>query len=56
MGAMAWAIRVNRTVIYAVEGGPAYKLPDHHNQWGEAWWIDADIIDFHCVYSADKDA
>ena len=43
LGAMAWAIRVGRGVIYKVEGDPAYLLPDHHNGCGKAWWIDEDI-------------
>ena len=30
MGAMAWAIKTGRTVIYQVKGERAYKLPDHH--------------------------
>ena len=57
-GAMAWAIKVGRTVIYAVDGEPAYKLPDHHNGYGEAWWIDEDVSlqNVKCVFSADKDA
>lgn len=41
--AMAWCIHTGRTVIYEVKGGPAYKLPDHHNKFGEAWWIDEDV-------------
>lgn len=55
-GAMAWAIKANRTVIYKVSGSPAYKLPDHHNKFGDAYWIDEDIKDFQCVFSAIKDA
>lgn len=57
-GAMAWAIKVGRTVIYEVNGDPAYKLPDHHNAYGEAWWIDNDvpIESIRCVFSADSDA
>lgn len=57
-GAMAWAIKVGRTVIYKVDGEPAYKLPDHHNDYGEAWWIDENVpIDrIKCVFSAEKDA
>ena len=56
--AMAWAIKTGRTVIYELDGEPAYKLPDHHNIYGEAWWIDADVPkdNMHCVFSADKDA
>lgn len=58
--AMAWAIKVRRSVIYRVEGAPnvMYKLPDHHNVFGEAWWFDSDIPveNIKCVFSADKDA
>jgi len=41
--AMGWAIKTGRNVIYAVSGEPAYKLPDHHNQYGCAWWIDENV-------------
>ena len=56
--AMAWAIKVNRTVIYEIDGGPAYKLPDHHNRFGQAWWIDDNIpvSKITCVFSAESDA
>ena len=56
MGAMAWAIKVNRTVIYEIESGKCHKLPDHHNIYGEAWWADEDIKIFKCVFSACSDA
>jgi len=56
MAALAWAVKANRKVIYEITGTTAYKLPDHHNQFGEAWWFDEDIIDFKCVFSAVKDA
>lgn len=59
-GAMAWAIKVNRTVIYEINSNSCntYKLPDHHNKFGEAWWIDENvpIENIKCVFSADKDA
>lgn len=50
-GAMAWALKTGRTVIYELEGEPSYKLPDHHNKFGEAWWIDKDVplCDIKCV-------
>lgn len=56
--AMAWAIKTKRPVIYEVNGEPAYKLPDHHNKYGEAWWIDSDVFvkDIKCVFSAESDA
>lgn len=50
--AMAWAMQVGRKVIYEIEGGKAYKLPDHHNEFGEAWWFDEDICQFKKAYSA----
>ena len=57
IAAMAWAMRVKRTVIYEVRAPKevAYKLPDHHNEFGEAWWFDKNVVDFKCFYSAGKD-
>ena len=55
MGAMAWALKTGRTVFYAVHVDDAdrtHKLPDHHNEFGEAWWFDGDVTDFECRYSA----
>ena len=56
--AMAWAIKSGRKVIYEVTAPDhvCHKLPDHHNRWGEAWWIDGDVFQFVCEFSADKDA
>lgn len=34
--AMAWSMKVGRTVIYKIECNNPYKLPDHHNEFGEA--------------------
>ena len=30
-----------------------YKLPDHHNQFGDAWWVDCDVScdNYRCVLS-----
>jgi hypothetical protein len=49
--AMLWSMKVHRSVIYQIEGEPAYKLPDHHNEFGQAWWIDEDVTVFKCVVS-----
>jgi len=51
IGAMAWAIKTGRTVIYEINGEPAFKLPDHHNKFGDAWWIDDDVSveNINCV-------
>lgn len=52
--AMFWAMTSGRTVIYECEGENPYKMPDHHNQFGEAWWNDGDIPykDIKCIISA----
>jgi len=56
MGAMAWAIKVGKKIIYEIETNDkkTHKLPDHHNEFGEAWWADDNIINFRCIYSGDK--
>lgn len=54
--AMAWAIKVGRTVIYEIECDRPHKLPDHHNRFGEAWWNDGNVTKFRCVFSAERDA
>jgi len=56
--AMAWAIKVQRRVIYSVHGyspNNCHKLPDHHNKFGNAWWIDEDVpvSNIKCVWSGD---
>ena len=58
MAAMAWAIKTERKVIYQLEALEVYKLPDHHNQFGEAYWTDEDVSieRIKCVFSAVKDA
>lgn len=48
---MGWAMKVKRNVIYEFEADKAHKLPDHHNQFGEAWWNDGDVSEFKCVLS-----
>ena len=55
-GAMAWAMKVGRTVILEFESSVTHKLPDHHNRFGEAWWADEHIASWKCVFSAEKDA
>lgn len=53
--AMAWACKTGRSVVLAVQGEDCHKLPDHHNAFGEAWWIDHDVSAWRCVFSP-KDA
>ena len=54
--AMAWSMKVGRTVILEFEAEIPYKLPDHHNIFGEAWWNDGDVTEWKCVFSAIGDA
>lgn len=51
MAAMAWAIKTGRKVIYEIEANAPHKLPDHHNEFGFAWWNDGDVTEFICFYS-----
>jgi len=53
MGAMAWAIKTGRKVIYTFDVNTYHKLPDHHNKYGEAFWTDESIKygDIGCEYS-----
>lgn len=53
--AMAWACKTGRSVILQIEGNDCHKLPDHHNAFGDAWWIDHNVNQWKCVFSP-KDA
>jgi len=56
--AMAWSMKVGRKVIYEIDAEKeiCHKLPDHHNRFGDAWWIDSNVSDFKCVFSTYTDA
>ena len=54
--AMAWAMKVGRVVILEFDADKPHKLPDHHNPFGEAWWNDANVTEWKCVFSAIGDA
>ena len=54
--AMLWSMKTRRTVIYEIDTSNEeniYKLPDHHNQFGDAWWIERNIntSELKCVIS-----
>ena len=51
LAAMAWAMKTGRTMILEIETPNVYKLPDHHNQFGEAWWNDGNVINYSVYYS-----
>lgn len=52
-GAMAWAIKVGRKIIYEIEVPEAWMLPDHHNDFGTAYWHDeiVPVTKIKCVLS-----
>lgn len=62
--AMLWSLSINgkRQVFLEINCNEdisennIHKLPDHHNQFGEAWWIDEDVKcdNYKCVLSASK--
>jgi hypothetical protein len=55
MAAMAWAMKTGRKVIMLVEPVTTPQmLPDHHNDYGRAWWTDSVPIErVKCAYSAE---
>lgn len=54
MAAMAWAIKTGRTVIYEFDAIDPHMLPDHHNEYGKAWWNDGNIHNYKCIFSANN--
>ena len=56
MAAMAWAMKTGRKVIYStdVDGDTLHLLPDHHNDFGRAWWWNnaVPMERVRCEYSA----
>lgn len=55
IAAMAWAMKVGRSIILEIECDNPYKLPDHHNEFGQAWWNDGDVKEWKCFYSAGRE-
>ena len=55
MAAMAWGMKTVRKVILRVEPvATPQMLPDHHNEYGRAWWTESVPIErVKCAYSAE---
>lgn len=51
LAALAWAVKTGRRVVLEIDAPNAHKLPDHHNEFGTAWWNDGDVLAWRCVYS-----
>jgi hypothetical protein len=43
---------VGHLAVTLCKAADTYKLPDHHNKYGEAWWADENIDKWQCEYSA----
>ena len=54
MAALAWGCKVGRSVVLAIDGTGSIKLPDHHNRYGEARWVDENIHTWKCIISPKK--
>jgi len=58
LGAMGWAIKTGRKIVYSFETNDelTHKLPDHHNKYGTAFWVEEDIkyCNIKCEFSGDK--
>lgn len=53
-GALAWCIKVGRSVVYEIDVEKFHKLPDHHNKFGDAYWSEESVKEFKCIYSGNK--
>ena len=55
MAAMAWAMKTGRKVIMHVDPvSTPQMLPDHHNDFGRAWWTESIPMErVKCAYSAE---
>lgn len=43
-GAIAWSLHARRSIIIAIPcNKKVYKLPDHHNRFGIAYWCDGSV-------------
>ena len=56
VAALAWGCKVGRTVVLEFDANAPHKLPDHHNEYGQAFWNEGNVNEWKCVFSAEKDA
>jgi hypothetical protein len=50
-GAVYWGTKHGRPIVLEIEAPRevCHKLPDHHNTFGEAWWVDDTILKWETV-------
>lgn len=46
ISAMLWSMKSKRTVIFKIEvsGLELHLLPDHHNCYGKAWFVNSNVM------------
>ena len=59
--ALAWGMKTGRTVLLKIptenhEREDVHKLPDHHNKYGEAWWIEGDVVTWEREFSCEGES
>ena len=57
--ALAWCVKTGRTVILELDGWEqedVHKLPDHHNKYGSAYWVDKNVTSWKGIFDASSDA
>lgn len=47
--AREWGRLVGRKVILRAVATDCHKLPDHHNEFGTAWWCDRDVTEWELL-------
>ena len=51
--AALWASRTGRTVLVEIDvsrdAHRLHMLPDHHNEYGKAWWLDGNATMLHVM-------
>lgn len=55
--AMLWCMHTMRNVIYEMDFDSPQKLPDHHNQFGKAFWNSNNIPyeNIKCIVSVENE-
>ena len=57
--ALAWCVKTHRTVVLELTGWSQeeiHKLPDHHNKFGDAYWVDVPVTTWVGYFNSESDA
>jgi len=50
LAAKKWCELTGRTIILSFESETPWKLPDHHNRFGTAWWNEGDVLNYTEIF------